>query len=188
MLERSQNARKAADFVRGELARIKGPVSLVSRLNKRIDMLSMAGAPAPELAVEDFVGDPPPPLASLRGHPVVLFLFAEGCGDCKAQATALGRTRAKYFGQGLQVVAVTRYYEEEAERVHEKARIDSVWKAVYKDVGTVPIVISTASMERYGVSSTPTFAFIDREGVVREYTPTRLTDAEFDRAIARITR
>jgi len=48
--------------------------------------------------------------------------------------------------------------------------------------------LSTASMERYGGSSTPTFVFIDRAGVVREYTPTRLTEAEFDRALATIAR
>lgn len=33
-------------------------------------------------------------------------------------------------------------------------------------------------MLRYGVSATPTFVFIDRQGIVRSYTPTRLTEAE----------
>jgi hypothetical protein len=55
-------------------------------------------------------------------------------------------------------------------------------------VGPVPRVISTASMVAYGVSSTPTFAFIDRKGVVRRYTPTRLTEAELDRSIGDILR
>jgi hypothetical protein len=80
-------------------------------------------------------------------------------------------------------VALTRYYGTEAERVREKARVDSVWRADYPDMAGVPIVFSTAAMERYGVSSTPTFAFIDRAGIVRRYTPTRLTDAEFDRTL-----
>jgi hypothetical protein len=71
-------------------------------------------------------------------------------------------------------VAVTRYYDVDP-HAPEKARVDSVWKAVYADVGSIPIVISTASMVRYGCSSTPTFVFIDRKGRVSWYTPTRLT-------------
>jgi hypothetical protein len=50
------------------------------------------------------------------------------------------------------------------------------------------MVLSTASMERYGGSSTPTFVFVDRAGIVRGYTPTRLTEAELDRAVAAILR
>lgn len=64
--------------------------------------------------------------------------------------------------------------------------MDSVWTAVYSGVGAIPRVISTASMVAYGVSSTPTFAFIDRKGIVRRYTPTRLTEAELDRSIGEI--
>ena len=57
---------------------------------------------------------------------------------------------------------------------------------MYADVGSIPIVISTASMVRYGCSSTPTFVFIDRKGRVSWYTPTRLTEAELERAVLRI--
>ena len=51
-----------------------------------------------------------------------------------------------------------------------------------------PIILSTASMERYGVSSTPTFVFVDRKGIVRAYTPTRLSTAELENKIAVILR
>jgi thiol-disulfide isomerase/thioredoxin len=184
LLERSKGVRAAAEFVRGELARVDRPEALRVRLNKRIDLLTLVGSPAPELVAEDWVGDPPPSLASLRGKPVVLFVFAPWCGDCKAQAAALAKVRKRYAPEGFRFIALTRYHESEgADRVREKAGIDSVWKAVYSDVGTIPIVISTASGERYGGSSTPTFVFIDREGIVRRYTPTRLTEAEFDRTL-----
>jgi len=174
----------AVEFVRAELGRIPEPVAFRSRLNKRINMLSMVGTHAPELEVEDFVGSRPPTLASLRGKPVVVFVWNPLCGDCKAQAPALARLKKLYGARGLQLVTLTRYFGEEAERAQEKARADSVWKDVYADVGTVPMVISTASMERYGGSSTPTYVFVDRAGVVRKYEPFRLTDEEFD---ARVT-
>ena len=95
------------------------------------------------------------------------------------------RIKSSHAAEGLQVVALSRYYEKAADkRATEKARVDSVWKADYVGVGAIPLVMSTASMERYGGSSTPTFVFVDRKGVVRDYTATRLTDAELERRLA----
>jgi thiol-disulfide isomerase/thioredoxin len=188
-LERTKDTKAAASYVREELARWGGPVAFRSRLNKRLNMLTLTGTPAPELAIEDFVGDPPPTLASLRGKPVLLFVWAEWCGDCRAQEAALARVQARHAGKGLQIIALTRHYEPNlADRAREKARVDSVWKADYRDMSNTPIVLSTASDERYGGSSTPTFVFIDRAGIVRRYTPTRLTEAELDRTLSDLVR
>jgi thiol-disulfide isomerase/thioredoxin len=187
-LEKDKGAAKAAEFVRRELAGIPGPVSLVSRLNKRLNLLAMSGTAAPELEVEDYVGEKPPTLASLAGSPVMLFLFNESCGDCKAEAATLARLKARHAADGLKLLAVTRHFEDPVEPVAGKARIDSVWKAVYADLGPVPVVISTAAMKRYGVSSTPTFVFIDRKGEVSSYVVTRLTEADFETELARILR
>lgn len=43
-------------------------------------------------------------------------------------------------------------------------------------------------MIEYGVSSTPTFVFIDRAGLVRRYTPTRLTEDELEREVEALLR
>jgi thiol-disulfide isomerase/thioredoxin len=180
LVARSRGNDAAAAFLRSEITRYKGPVALRSRLYKRLNLLTLVGQKAPDLAPEDSLGGSPP---ALGGQPTLLFLWAEWCADCKGQAAALARARKRYEPQGLRLVALTRYYGTEAERVREKARVDSVWRADYPDMAGVPIVFSTAAMERYGVSSTPTFAFIDRAGIVRRYTPTRLTDAEFDRTL-----
>lgn len=187
LIERSSGAAKAAAFVRGELARWPKPTSLQMRLQKRLDLLTMTGSPAPEWVVEDFIGEAPPSLASLRGKPVLIFVWSATCGDCKAQAAALAKVRAKHAD--LSLVALTRYAEEEASaRVAEKAKVDSVWKAVYSEVGPAPVVFSTESMIRYGGSSTPTLVFIDRRGIVRRYSPTRMTEAELDRSVSELLR
>jgi peroxiredoxin len=188
LIERDKGARPAAEFVQKELARLSGPVALRARLNKRINMLTLAGAPAPEIVVEDSVGEQPASLGSLRGQPVLLFLWAMGCPDCEAQAAPLAHVRTRYAEKGLRVLALTRYRGDEAQRAVEKKMVEHVWKTVYADVGAAPVVISTASMERYGGSSTPTFVFIDRTGTVSRYTPTRLTEAELDREAAKIAR
>jgi thiol-disulfide isomerase/thioredoxin len=186
-LARLNGDRYAASFLQNELAKTPGTVAYRSRLQKRINMLTLVGSQAPELVVEDSLGGSPPTLAALRGKPVLLFLWAESCGDCRAQEASLARAKERYRDE-LEVVPVTRYYEDQAARATEKARADSVWQTAYKDMGKTPIIFSTASMERYGVSSTPTFVFIDRKGIVRAYTPTRLSTAELENRIAVILR
>jgi len=188
-IQREQGAPAASALVKSELEKLEGPVSLRSRLYKRLNLLSLPGSRAPELEPDDWIGTRPPTLASLSGKPVVLFLWAEWCADCRAQAASLARIKSRHAKDGLEVVALTRFYEKTPEkRATEKARADSVWKADYSAIGSIPLVMSTASMERYGGSSTPTFVFVDRKGVVTDYTPTRLTDAELERRLAAIVR
>jgi len=183
-IARARGAKAAAEMLRAELARWPGPPAFRSRLHKRLDLMTLPGTTAPELVVEDHLGEAPPSLASLRGKPVLLFLWAEWCGDCKAQAASLARLRDRHVADGLTVIGLTRYYSED--RVAEKARVDSVWKAVYPGLGAIPRVFSTASMERYGGSATPTYVFIDRKGVVRDYSPYRLGSAAFEERLAAI--
>lgn len=186
LLAKKRGAKAAAAYVYSELATITGPVSLRSRLQKRINMLTLVGQSAPELIVEDAVRGGATTLASLRGKPVLLFVYSSTCGDCSASATTLARVQAKHAAEGLQLVALTRWFNEPAERVRERVVVDSTWTALYKGLEASPVLVSTPSMEFYGGSSTPTFVFIDRRGIVRGYTPTRLTEAEFEKALAGI--
>jgi thiol-disulfide isomerase/thioredoxin len=172
----------AATYLRGEIGRWKAPLSLTSRLHKRLALLTLERAPAPELVIEDHAGVKPRRLAELRGKPVMLYLWAEWCGDARAQSATLQRIVERYAPRGLQTIALTRYYDED--RTAEKARVEKAWKENCPALGNVPLLVSTASMERYGGSSTPTFVFIGRDGVVRGYTPTRLTEEALDQAVA----
>ncbi|NOT32645.1 MAG: TlpA family protein disulfide reductase [Candidatus Eisenbacteria bacterium] len=185
--QHSKGTRNAARYLEGQLARYSKPIGFRSRIYKRLNLLTLEGQAAPELAVEDRLGAASTSLAALEGRPVLLFVWSESCGDCKAQAAALAAVKRRYEPAGLQVVALTRYYGGEEASV-EKARADSVWNDVYRDIGPIPNVFSTASMQRYGGSSTPTFIFVDRRGVVRDYLPTRLTEQELDRRVAAILR
>ena len=58
-----------------------------------------------------------------------------------------------------------------------------VWAEAYAGFEGVSILIDTDAMVRYGVSATPTYALIDRKGIVRFYSPTRLSEAELSRRI-----
>jgi thiol-disulfide isomerase/thioredoxin len=169
-------------------AQEKAPFNLRARIWKRRNQIELVGRKAPGFGSEDRVGGPGPSLETLRGTPVVLFFWWEACGDCKMQAAALRRTVEKYAGKGVAFIAPTRFYGDVKDRVEEKQKIQKAWTEIYALPSTVSVPITDEGMLRYGVSATPTFVFVDREGVVRGYSPTRLTEERLSSAVQDLLR
>jgi thiol-disulfide isomerase/thioredoxin len=161
----------------------KAPYNLRARIWKRRNQIELVGQRAPEFRVDERLGAAFDSLAALRGRPVVMYLWWQACGDCKAQAAALRRIVDRYASKGVAFVAPTRYYEKPEERPAEKEKIDQALREVYAFPDTVAVPVSDEAMLRYGVSSTPTFVFVDRGGVVRQYLPYRMTEERLAAAI-----
>ena len=154
-----------------ELARAKDP-SLRSRIRKNMNLVSLEGERAPE------IGGAGPRLASFSGRPVLLFFWAAGCGDCKAESGKLARLYAQYAPKGLGVLAPTRLYGSGADNKdvtpeQESAQIEKAWAEIYPGLAAVSRPVDTETMVRYGVSATPTYALVDGKGVVRACTRRR---------------
>jgi len=181
---RTRGKGDAVRFLRGELARYPAPIALRSRIQKRINLIELEGRKAPAWTAERHAGATPPTLESLRGRPVLVYVWDKGCGDCRAWAPTLSKVAAQHAAEGLAVVPITRFYGKDYVPEVEIARIDSTWTADYAPLGAPSVVIGNAAMEAYGGSSTPTIALIDRKGVVRHYAPYRLTEKDLEEAIA----
>lgn len=179
VLEGHGKKKEALRFLESELAKnASTPVAFRSRIRKRWNQIGLTGREAP-----DFDGT----LGKLRGQPVVLFLWAEWCGDCKAQAPAFVKIVKQYAPRGVAFVAPTRYYAAGDDHAPEQKRIDEQWRTTYESVKVNAIPVSEDAMVLYGVSATPTFVVINRKGVVTFYSPTRLTEerlaAEIDKVL-----
>jgi len=180
---------EAVTYLQRELEKYR-TTSLLKRLQKNINLLSLEGKPAPALQVADALGVKAPALTSLRGKPVLLFFWAHWCGDCKAQLPVLARLKSEY-GPRLRMEAPTQLYGyvargEEAPPPAERKYIGEVWGKYYASLADVPVPVGSDNFRNYGASTTPTLVLIDSNGVVRLYHPGNLSYEELRQAVAQV--
>ena len=137
------------------------------------------------------VGDAPPDfqatavdgstisIAALKGQPTWLTFGASWCPDCRAEATDLEATYAKYRPQGLAVLAI--FIEEDKAAVQDYA----------KRVGfTFPMVADPSSQiaglyRTYGI---PLHFFIGRDGVIRDVRIGRLSPGDMEQLVQQLVK
>lgn len=167
---------EAVVFLRAEMAKWGG-TSVRERIQKNINLLTLEGKPAPMLDVSQSIGPRKPlPLSAHRGHPVLVFLWAHWCPDCKAEVDIVQKLMANYGPRGLVVIAPTQHYGyvaqgEPAPPDVETKYIAQIFAKYYSGLGSVEIPLSEANFQRFGVSTTPTMVLIDGQGIVRLYNP-----------------
>lgn len=172
----------AVDFLRREL-RVYHATSIRMRIQKNLNLLTLEGKPAPQIAVREYVGPKPATLAAVKGKPVLLFFWAHWCGDCKAEVTALSQI-AREYGHHLAIIGPTQRYGyvgqgEDAPPAVELKYIDEVRQKYYAPrIPGFMVPVDAETFKNYGASTTPTNVLIDAAGIVRLYWPGRMTYEE----------
>ncbi len=172
-----------------EIEHYKG-TSIIMRLNKNMNLLSLEGQPAFPIDSTEGLG-PKTTLEALKGKPVVLFLWAHWCGDCKKQGPILDALVTKYKSSGITVIAPTQRFgyverRKPASPAEELAYIARIRDEFYPWMKTTWAPISDEVYMKYGVSTTPTYVMIDREGKVSSYLPGQPTSEQLEPLIQKI--
>lgn len=173
----AQNRRdEAVLFLQTELKQWQA-TSIRDRIQKNLNLLTLEGKPVPAIDVSHGIGAVRPlPLSAHLGHPVLLFLWAHWCSDCKNEIAIVHKLEANYGPRGLVVVAPTQHYGyiaggRDAPPDVETRYIGQVFTKYYSSLGPVEVPLSEANFARFGVSTTPTMVVVDGKGIVRLYNP-----------------
>jgi thiol-disulfide isomerase/thioredoxin len=150
--------------------------------------ISLIGNPAPDFTVKDWINSDPLSLSDLRGNVVLLEFWATWCKPCHSMFPKIKKLNDDYKDKGLSVVALTRYYFSVKDTAgSEESELELIQKFVRDHEIDFPVGIAAdaGTQMRYGAVGLPTFAIIDRKGLVRLFG--RLsgdgTDPKFDEAL-----
>lgn len=162
----------------GEQRGLYANTSIVARIQKNINLLSLVGKPAPPLKVA----------ALPAGKPAVLFFWAHWCPDCRAEVPLLAELKSEFGPKGLAFIGITQKYGyigggDEAPPSIELKYIEAIRQRYYSQIVSAPAAVSEESFRSYGVSTTPTLTLVDRRGIVRVYHPGAMTEPELRAAI-----
>ncbi len=190
VLEKEHKRSEAIQLLRSGMVTWRG-TSMVDRLQKSINSLTLQGKPMPALRETDWIGAKPTAPVEWRGKPLLLFFWAHWCADCKAEAPVIIQLAQEFEPKGLVVIAPTRLYgytaqDENAPPAEEKAFIEKVFNTYYAGIPKVQAPLDGGNFNRFGASTTPTIVLVDRHGVVQLYHPGAMDEATLRSSIERL--
>jgi len=166
--------------------------SLVERLQKNINLMSLEGKRMPLLRTAEWIGAKGNPTA-WQGKVLLLLFWAHWCSDCKIQVPVIAKLAAELEPKGLVVIAPTERYgytmdDDHAPPAKETAFIAKVFERYYSSIPNVRVPLDAANFERFGASTTPTIVLVDRRGIVKLYHPGLMDEASLLSAIRPLLR
>ena len=133
------------------------PASVVLPVAAEIEEARL-GQPAPDFVLSDTEGRNHA-LSAYRGRPVILYFWASWCPYCTEEMPDLNDVREAYSDAGLEILAIN--ILEQPGKVRDAARhLGTKYPVLLDENGWVT--------RAYAVRATPTYIFIDRDGVYRD--------------------
>jgi thiol-disulfide isomerase/thioredoxin len=165
---------EAIQLLQSALRKFHG-TSLVERLQKNINLMTLEGKRMPPLRATEWIGAKGNP-AAWQGKVLLLLFWAHWCADCKVQVPVVAKLAAEFGPKGLVVVAPTERYgytmdDDHASPAKETVFIGKVFERYYSSIPNVRVPLDAANFERFGASTTPTIVLVDRRGIVKLYHP-----------------
>ena len=151
---------------------------------QEIELILETAASFKEVSTRDIKKVP-----ALRGKTVLLFFWADWCGDCKAQVPTIAQLQSQFATSGLVVLAPTQIYgvelgKNDAPPADDVQRVQAVWHGAYAPLAGTPVPLSAGTFRRYGASTVPTLVLISPKGEVVMYHPGRMS---YDQLATRVT-
>ncbi len=137
----------------------------------------LKGKPAPAFTLVNLEGKKVS-LSDYKGRPVIVNFWATWCAPCKLEMPWFEEFRAKYAGQGFEILGIA---EDDAPK-------DEIAKTAKRVNVSYPILLTDGKVAPAygGVDSLPTSFYIDRKGVVETETIGLASKDEVEENIKRL--
>jgi thiol-disulfide isomerase/thioredoxin len=142
----------------------------------RLTESPFTGYLAPTFSIPDLAGRPVS-LASLRGHPVWINLWATWCEPCRVEMPAMQALYERYKGRGLIILGVNEREDRAAVEAYVRAG-GYGWQFLLDSDGAVA--------RRYQMAGLPSHIFVDSAGAIRRLDLGGLEPARMGAALATI--
>ena len=147
----------------------------VSSFESTLKHLEIIGKPAPGFNFLHFFNTAPLSLETLRGKVVMIDFWANWCGPCKKAFPSVRKLYDELKPRGFEIIGVTSMQgsftdgDIREQKITPERELELTGDLIKRYEMNWPVAFSDRSCydPEYGVRGVPTFALIDRKGIVR---------------------